>query len=508
MRAVVYARLSEDHERAESVPTQISNSTKHAERMGWEVARVFKDEGRSGYSGEIRPGFEDMLKFLSAGDVQVLIARHHDRLTRNAEDFDRLMKICGKAKIKISLYTGGELDLSTASGGVYGFMETGRSWYESAIRSQRVKDAVERNARSGRRTGGGSRPFGYKIIRQDFGEGSPRRWRIVGEELEPAEAEAIKEAATRVLRGESLRSIAFDFNKRGIKPAGGKRNGESKIDKWQGSTLRRVLISPRIAGLREHNGEVVGKAVWPAIIDRATHDRLVGLLSNPERRPANFGRPRVHPLAGLLYCGSCGGPLVTYLQPRQSRGYGCRKDENLVCSGRVRIAAEPLEAYVEGYVIDQWRNPEAIKIAQSDDDRMTRIREITDEMRHLQEQKNEALRMKLRGDVDAKTFREVTAEIDAAHDQLAREHKQLASEAAMPELPDPSLAWKDLSAKDRRALTEMLIDKIVIAPHPHKIGEDGRRHYTIRAIPYQDPQQEAERLKAVHEARVKIVPRV
>jgi hypothetical protein len=32
--------------------------------------------------------------------------------------------------------------------------------------------------------------------------------------------------------------------------------------------------------------------------------------------------------------------------------------------------------------------------------------------------------------------------------------------------------------------------------------------YTIRAIPYPDPQQEAERLKAVHEARVKIVPRV
>jgi hypothetical protein len=36
----------------------------------------------------------------------------------------------------------------------------------------------------------------------------------------------------------------------------------------------------------------------------------------------------------------------------------------------------------------------------------------------------------------------------------------------------------------------------------------GRRHYTIRAIPYQDAQRDAERLKAVHEARVKIVPRV
>jgi hypothetical protein len=71
----------------------------------------------------------------------------------------------------------------------------------------------------------------------------------------------------------------------------------------------------------------------------------------------------------------------------------------------------------------------------------------------------------------------------------------------------PVTALEDLSAEDRRALTELLVDKIIIAPHPHKIV-DGRRHYTIRAIPYQDPRARAERLKAVHEARVKIVPRV
>jgi len=89
-------------------------------------------------------------------------------------------------------------------------------------------------------------------------------------------------------------------------------------------------------------------------------------------------------------------------------------------SSRAEISsARDSASYVEGYIIDR-RNPEAIKIAQSDDDRMSRIRKITDEMRHLQEQKNEALRMKLRKEVDAKMFREVTAEIDAAHDQLAR----------------------------------------------------------------------------------------
>jgi hypothetical protein len=152
--------------------------------------------------------------------------------------------------------------------------------------------------------------------------------------------------------------------------------------------------------------------------------------------------------------------------------------------------------------------PASPQIAQSDDDRMERISKITDEMRHLQEQKNEALRMKLRGEVDLQTYRAVAREVDAAHDQLAREHKRLASEAAMPELPDPPLAWEDLSAGDRRALTEMLVDKIIIERHPSKIDKDGKRHYLIRAIPYQDPEMEAARLKAVHEARVKIVPRV
>jgi hypothetical protein len=53
----------------------------------------------------------------------------------------------------------------------------------------------------------------------------------------------------------------------------------------------------------------------------------------------------------------------------------------------------------------------------------------------------------------------------------------------------------------------MLVDKIMIYRHSHVLDAAGNRHYLIRAIPYQDPKQEEERLKAVHEARVKIIPR-
>ena len=55
-----------------------------------------------------------------------------------------------------------------------------------------------------------------------------------------------------------------------------------------------------------------------------------------------------------------------------------------------------ISGWDEGYVIDQWRNPRARKIAQSDDDRLARIAKISAEIAELQRQKNEALRMKLR----------------------------------------------------------------------------------------------------------------
>jgi len=158
-------------------------------------------------------------------------------------------------------------------------------------------------------------------------------------------------------------------------------------------------------------------------------------LGNAERRPANYGRPRVYPLAGLLRCGSCGGKLITYLQARSGQaGPWPRLPQrrNLRLPGRVRIAAEPLEEYVAGYVIEMWKSPRALNIAHSDDDRMERIGKITSEMaQQLQEQKNEALRMKLCGEVDVQTYRTVTRELDAAHDQLVQEHEKLTSELTL-----------------------------------------------------------------------------
>ena len=63
-----------------------------------------------------------------------------------------------------------------------------------------------------------------------------------------------------------------------------------------------------------------------------------------------------------------------------------------------------------------------------------------------------------------------------------REYKGLISEAATPWLSDSSRC-EDLSAVDGSALTEMLVDKIIIERYPSKIDKDGKRYDTIRTIP-------------------------
>jgi hypothetical protein len=123
--------------------------------------------------------------------------------------------------------------------------------------------------------------------------------------------------------------------------------------------VRAVIFCEGLRGVREPNGEVVGDAAWPAIIDRATHDRGVGLLDDPSRRRENFGRHRVHPPVGLVYCASCGGRMTAAIAPKQGSRLRLPQGENLsasTCAHRGRAAGG-----VYGGVIDQWWNPGRVK---------------------------------------------------------------------------------------------------------------------------------------------------
>jgi site-specific DNA recombinase len=125
---------------------------------------TFKDDGYSAFKEITRDGFGELIAAIEAGQVDVVIVRDVDRLTRNLADWNAFEKACVRRGVLLSAYSGGDLDLSTAEGACYGGVETLRARRESAVKSARVREAQDREARKGQRTGGGERWFGYTRI--------------------------------------------------------------------------------------------------------------------------------------------------------------------------------------------------------------------------------------------------------------------------------------------------------------------------------------------------------
>jgi hypothetical protein len=91
----------------------------------------------------------------------VVIVRDVDRLTRNLTHWNRFEKACVRHGVLLSPYTGGDLDLSTPEARTRAGWRRCAPSGESAVKSARVREAKERQARAGKRSGGGALWFGY-----------------------------------------------------------------------------------------------------------------------------------------------------------------------------------------------------------------------------------------------------------------------------------------------------------------------------------------------------------
>jgi site-specific DNA recombinase len=323
--AGIYCRISKDRAGDElGVDRQREDCERLAAKNGWTVAEVFVDDDLSAYSGKARPSYDRLLEAIKAGTVGAVVAWHPDRLHRSPRELEGFIDLVTASGAAVATVQAGELDLSTASGRMTARVVGAVARHESEQKSERLRRQREQMALQGR-ANGGRRPFGYERG---------------GHELNPVEAELIREAAGRVLAGESVYAIARDWNLRGITTAGGKT--------WTTPALRWVLSGPRLAGLRVHHGEIVGPAAWEPIIDRATHERLAATIAYGARRR---GRPATSLLSGLLVCGLCGHPL-THSTRSDARYYACNSGPGRAACGRIGIKAEPIEqAIVEAVMV-------------------------------------------------------------------------------------------------------------------------------------------------------------
>lgn len=362
VRAGVYVRISKDDEgHRVGVKRQREDCLKLARSKGWQVppGYVFEDNDLSAWNGKPRPAYESLLQAMRDGSVQAVVTYHEDRLHRQPKELEEFIEVADIHKVKLATVTG-DIDLGTDDGRMRARIMGAVARNQSDATSRRVRRAFEAKAAKGEWKNGGERPFGYT-------------WSDEKRTLVPFEPEAVlvREAAQRILDGESRRRITQDWHARGLRT--------SKDKPWSITRLAELMRSPTIAGLRTYKGEVVAEGKWEPLIDRKTWDAVNRRL----RRVGGGHRGRQrHLLTGIVVCGKCGQPLSAKARKDRhgsgQRTYKCVGDKATSC-GQLAVVAEP----VERIVLDTawfWFEPEPFVATNGDSPEMRAVEKALAEL--------------------------------------------------------------------------------------------------------------------------------
>jgi len=469
----IYCRLSQDRTGAGVVVDRQERECRAlAEQLGWTVAAVFVDNDVSAYRRKPRPGYGRLLEALESGQVDAVLAWHVDRLHRSPKELEGYIDICEPRKVLTRTVRAGELDLATASGRMVARQLGAVARYESEQTAGRVRagkaDAASRGAWQG-----GQRVFGYESV--------PAHERVPGGSalrVVPEEADAVREAASRVLAGESLRSVARSLTKAGSTTAQGRP--------WTGSSLRKVLLRPTTAGMRAVGGEAAAKGQWEPLLDEEVWRGLRALMSDPARRTTDR-YARAYLGSGLYLCGVCGGPLTGNTTAGGGPGgrrpaYRCRAADRDGASHVVR-GVEQLDLFVVRVLLERLNRPDATSaLAGAPPD----LAPLHEEAGALRARLDEAARGWAAG---ALTQAQLLAATRELRDRLERVEQRIGEASQTSVLvglsrgPDLAALWESLPLDRRRAVLDALV-VVTVLPRAHSGRLPGGGYFDPEAVAF------------------------
>ncbi|MCP4209047.1 MAG: recombinase family protein [Shimia sp.] len=108
MRAAIYARYSSDKQNDASIEDQLRLCRERATREGWTIVDSYSDRSISGAS-LIRPGIQNLLEDVSAGNYDIVLAESLDRISRDQEDIAGVYKRLKFAGVQIVTLSEGDV---------------------------------------------------------------------------------------------------------------------------------------------------------------------------------------------------------------------------------------------------------------------------------------------------------------------------------------------------------------------------------------------------------------
>jgi site-specific DNA recombinase len=285
---------------------------------------------------------------------------------------------------------------------------------------------------------GGPRAFGYESD---------------GLRVRPDEAKHLRAAYASLVAGGSLGGIAAELNRNGVRTIFG--------NTWSPTPLRGVLKNPRYAGLRAYKGDIIGAAVWPAIVDRDTFDAAQAILALPQRRASKVPRARRFLLPNLARCGVCGGPVGgpvrTGRTHRGVRTYRCER-------WHLARAADPVDDYVVAVVLERLSRPDAVDLLQATGPDLAVYRERSQAIR----ERLDALAVALEeGILSLGAVRKSSERLRAS---LAESEAELAALsrgdvlAPLVNAVDHSAVWEALDLDRKRSIIDVLMTVTLDSP--------------------------------------------
>lgn len=448
---VLLARISmaSGREHETSTTTQVEEMTTYSQDTGGRVVATFYERGKSGYKANVRrDDLERAVRMIETGQANRLVIWKIDRLMRNVRRFQDVMNRIERAGGQVVSKSESWMDTTTPIGyGIVG-MVAAIAEQESRDRAVRITPWHGVRKREGM-TPGGQRPYGYERGRNTL-------------TIIPTEAKVIREAARRIIKGEALRGIATDFNRRGI-PAKDVREGEAPTV-WNHTRVKRVVTNPTTAAKRTmKDGTFRDSPHWKPILDDATWTRCREILFAPERRMSTHTE-LTHFLSGALTCGKpgCNGVLRGRTQNTRIR-YTCAKCNN-------SIDAPETEAFLSGYLLSKidplaWQALRA-RGRMTDTTALDRMRKALDHERSKW----------LDGTISDAEWD------DAQRDVKARmERMQTAPVLELPDVESLHDSWATMEPHDKRLTIMAVFDSVTV--NPRAKGINGTERIEARTNP-------------------------
>lgn len=452
IRAGIYCRISDDQAgKALGVARQEKDCRAIAAERGWDIHDLYVDNDLSAsqYARKPRPSYDRLTHDIKAGALQAVIVWDLDRLVRQPRQLEEFVELCDAAGIRHLATVGGTIDLGTGDGLLIARIKGAVAAEEARKTSQRIKRKLLEIAEAGNPHGAATRrTFGYELG---------------GKIILPDEAQAIRDAATAYLAGDRPETIARRWNQAGFRTPTGLT--------FSGGEVRRILTSERRAGLRIHNGTIIGPSAVPAILERDTWERVVAAFA--ERAQGHNPR-HASMLAGLIRCATCdqvmyrdvGTEHVNPKKRRQAR-FICKRNEGRPdACGHMSIRALPLEEMLLDLAFEYFDSHTFICAIQAANPPAPATPPI--DLADLDRRATQAAEMFAAGETDRAGYltmrRRVETERAAALRLLALRRPIEPIAEFLGTTGALASRWDGLSVERRRAILGTLIDRVTITP--------------------------------------------